>query len=190
MLEIWKYGKYSKTAGMFIYFLELKIQHITTYGYKLKNAYLDDHGKEKEYGDNCIFVQLEPIMDNGDNEGVLQLFKRKADMYVDSYAYENDLIVVIKVPDELLTKFNYFKEGKYSKLGRAEAVKYFSVPDVRYHVIVRTIDLKNYLENLLELKLPEDAELADPPEPSREILRFDIEKFRAISKELNLNESN
>lgn len=188
MLEIWKYGKYSKTAGMFIYFLELKLQHITTYGYKLKNAYLDDHGKERDYGDNCIFIQLEPIMDNGDNEGVLQIFKRKADMYIDSYTYDNDLIVVIRVPDELLTKFNYFKEGKYSKLGRAEAVKYFSVPDIRYHVIVRTIDLKKVLETTLEVTLDNDAELADPPEPSKEILRFDEVKFRAM--ELNLNESN
>lgn len=177
MVEIWKYGEYSKTAGLFLYFLNLKFNHIAAYGFKIKNAYLSDHGNEKDYGCECVYVVLESMSVSADEIGVLKVFERRPDTLLDSYMLDKDLVVVVKIPENLLPVLKHFRNGEYSKIGKNLASEHFALFDPRYNVIMRTPELKKVIEDMLGVELPKDAELADAPNPLREILRFDPEKF-------------
>ena len=177
MAEIWKYGEYSKTAGMFLYFLNIKFNHIAAYGFKIKNAYLRDHGNDKDYGCECVYVVLESMALSADEIGVLRVFEKKPDALKDSYKLGEDLVVVVKIPENLLEVLGYFRQGVYSKIGKDLAKEYFALFDPRYNVITKSPELKKTLEDLLGTELSKDAELADAPDPLREILRFNEEKF-------------
>lgn len=177
MAEIWKYGEYSKTAGMFLYFLNIKFNHIAAYGFKIKNAYLGDHGNSNNYGCECVYVVLDSIASNSDEIGVLKVFERRPDTLVDSYMVDKDLVVVVRVPDTLLQTLQHFRRGEYSKISKDLAKEHFALFDPRYSVIMKAPELKAVLEQMLGVELPKEAELADAPYPAREILRYDESKF-------------
>lgn len=178
MREIWKYNEYSKTAGLFLYFLNLKLNHISAYGFKIKNAYLADYGNPKDYGCECVFIRLSSISTSSDEIGVLKVFERRPDTLLDSYMLEEDLIIVVKVPSNLLKDLNHFRKGEYSRIRKELALEYFAFSDVRFGVLRKSLTLRLYLEKVLGVEISESAELADPPDPSKEILRFDEGIFK------------
>lgn len=179
MLEIWKYKDHTKTTGLIIHTLELGLGRLHVYGYQFKDAYLDDHGKEKEYADTCIYVKLEKIKDKVQYEKELILYLGRNGLLIDHYDVDDDFIAVIKIPELYVPDIRLFILGKYSKMHK-DFQKPFSSKDKRYHILTKSKEYKKFIEDYFETEIGDDVEFADPPDLSKEIFRYSKEKIKEI----------
>lgn len=91
---------------------------------------------------------------------------------------KTQVIYVFDFPEELLPIVEIFIEGRYSYLPEKEKIKRFLSENFRidashriFHILDRTQMLRKMMEDQLGVEIPEELDLADPPD-------IDSEEFK------------
>lgn len=175
---IWTYNQYSKTTGLLVHFLKLKIVRTDTFGYKYKDAYLYDLNRP-ELGLNIFMVYKALNKKELLRDKLLEVYPTHKLSY--ELPNTNNLVIVIPIPEEHIKDVEYFKKGEYSKINKDVIAEVFEPNDLRHHVCFKSKELKDKLENDLGTIISKDAELAPKPNIDREVLNYDISKLPTIS---------
>lgn len=124
----------------------------------------------------------------------------KNELFVELIDIGDDVLYIFKFPEEYLHEYNSFINGHYSKFGtdaKEMILEFFNhiykgninaTPFLLKvnQVLFKDTKLKRQLENELNVKLPDEAELSDIP--SVEAETFDLSKYTKESKILIGNE--
>lgn len=135
---------------------------------------------------NCLFILVK--IDN--NINVFNSFLnnlKKEDFYQYDYCYENILlwkyhIIVVKIPNEYEQSYNYFKEGKYSKMFEKQDIKKFFVNKETINVLMKNKEYKKDFKKKIQKEfnyndyIPDDIceEFDIPYSKKQEILNYNL----------------
>lgn len=158
------------------------------------NGYLNDVNHEVEY-ENCIYLVFKPS-----NLTEFELFvksekKRMKHYFVEDYDCGYGFVVIVyKIPELFIDDYKLFIEGKYSKFSK-DFMRIF--PEVKtvvdmdgfervdhslyFHVFNKSLALRNYWEEKLDIQFDEDSEVLSVPNMERET--FNIHNY--IKEEQN-----
>ena len=93
---IWTYNQYSKTTGLLVHFLKLKIVRTDTFGYKYKDAYLYDLNRP-ELGLNIFMVYKALNKKELLRDKLLEVYPTHKLSY--ELPNTNNLVIVIPIPE-------------------------------------------------------------------------------------------
>lgn len=156
----------------------------------LVNTYIfDDLGEYK----NCIFI----LHDFSFKVPEFTHYEHKLidnELFVDLIDIDNRVLYIFKFPEDYMTEYNLYKEGKYSHFGEdaKELILGFFTNIYRNninavgfllkvkHILFRNEKLKQKMERDLNVKISTDAELSDRMEISEET--FELSKVITTEK--------
>jgi len=151
------------------------VTSLETNGFKLVNLFIKDD-KKPEY-DNSIFMLL--YVQNFEDDNFKLFFQelKNHHLYLDYYNVDtNYLMIVFKVTDNEDYILKRFIRGKYSSFPK-KYINFFSSSSENincvYNVLTKNKLLKHKIEQDLNVKLSEDAELDDIPYLKEEIFRYE-----------------
>lgn len=167
---IWSYKEYSKTTGLLMHYFNIDIIGVERTGYSFVDSYLYDLDQPRDK--ESIYLRFRPIETRiGSESMLLAMYKAK-----DYYYLDEDIIIVLPIAKKFYKDVENFKEGKYSKLDLKRVEKIFGDEDLRYHVCAKSSILKERIEEELGTTISDDLELGPMPDPTREILNYDVSR--------------
>lgn len=143
----------------------------TWYGEHLINVYIGDRYRP-EYDENILVL----LRYSNDIEFIgLEDGLRQHPNYVTDYdPTTEEVMLVFSVPRDFLEDYYIFKRGKYSRL--SPRLKYLILGNddygVNYDILTRSPVRRKQYEMLLDVKIDENAELLDPPDPKIEVYGY------------------
>jgi len=177
--------KHNKTVSSIFLAPTLKIPSSTLKDFGFVNAFIKDENLDVQY-DNAVYLLFKPIVMKEFNV-FLQNEYNRTDQIVEDYNLSNGGIVVVYLLDSYFIKdFTLIKKGKYSKTS-AEFQKLFkenieiinnerqiiSEKSIQYKIFNKTLDLKNYWEDQLNITFLPEHELWDGFNFNTETLKYE-----------------
>ena len=146
------------------------------------NCFIEDMTNKKYYPSSkaCIFLLLKKPDIGEPTEGyeTIYQFLKKLNIYIEDYqpSEEADLyiMIVFRVPDEFLSDYKLFKEGKYSEMSKKikdiiiEANGVSRDKSIIGQVLDKSTELKKSWEERLGTSLPEGCEVLSIPDLNEE----------------------
>lgn len=148
--------------------------------YRIVNSYLRDKDRE-DLLTNVLFVLFKPD-DWPEFETFVEQQEQTKD-FLEEYDYEGGYVVLVyRIPFSLKRDFEKFKEGKYSEFS-ASTKNLFKkmIPDGRmgklqkslqWEIFEKEPDLREQLEDDLDVVLPDDSEVWSIPSTIKETLNI------------------
>jgi len=175
--------KKTLTSIFFVPTLQINREGLYNNGYL--NGYSQDKKKEVQY-ENCIYLLFKPkniakFKDFLDNEYL------RTKQVIDDYDYEDGFIVVVyKLDESFKNDYKLIKQGKYSQTSptfqnlfprflpvKKKNGKVEEEVSLQYRIFNKTIDIKEYWENKLDIDFKEDMEVWDTWDDNKEIMDLD-----------------
>lgn len=167
------YSQYTKTSIFILKMTGYTFPELDENGFI--NSYLGDNGAPDEFNQrrDCFYVLFLTSQLKHTFLNKLRSDKLYAGDYTVDDAYT---MVLLKVPLEYIPDLEYFRKGEYSKINKEYVTKAFSPTKDVYKILTKNNSYKKRLEQFLGLRepLPESAELADKPNMSKEIFRYNM----------------
>lgn len=150
----------------------------------LENTYLEDN--ENKYKD-CIYI----LHDFNFKDKDFTAYEHELinnELYVDSYDIGSKVLYIFKFPEDYLPEYEFFKESKYSKFGEDAKILILEFWQQVYknnpnavifltkvkNILFKENKLKRELEEQLNIKINDDAELGEFIDINNETFNFDI----------------
>lgn len=148
-------------------------------GFKLVNTYLHDKQRE-DFTTDTLLLLFRP-----ENWAEFETFLEKQEQhknFIEEYDYDKGYVVLAyKIPLSLKKDFIKFKQGRYSEFSKASKQEFKrlipsgifggrAVKSLQWEVFDREQDLKEQLEDDLDVQLPIDSEVWSVPSILRETL--------------------
>lgn len=181
--------KLTKTLTSIFFVPTLQINREGLYNNGYLNGYYSDSQKEEQYT-NCIYLLFKPknvqkFRDFLDSEYL------RTKQVIDDYDYKDGYIVIVyQLDNRFKNDYELIKKGKYSQTSQEfqklfpEVLKvykkdgtYTDEVSLQYRVFNRTVDLKEYWESKLDVRIG-DMEVWDTWYDEKETL--DLEKIREL----------
>ncbi len=152
-------------------------------GYRLVNTYLKDRNRE-DFKTDTLLLLFKP-----DNWAEFDMFLEKQEShknFIEEYDYDKGYVVLAyKIPLILKKDFLKFKDGKYSEFSKGSKQEFNrmipsgifgggKVKSLQWEIFEKEQDLKEQLENDLDVQLPEGSEVWSVPNLQNEILNIDL----------------
>jgi hypothetical protein len=165
---IWSYDKHTKTTGLLMHYLGISIRDVKRTNYKFVDAYLGDMNNPRE--GNNLLLRFTP------NKELIVKFDLLLKLYSgkEHYMIDDDVVVIFPIGNKYDKDVERFKNGEYSKLNKHRIEYLFGDDDIRYHICVKSEELKERLEDELGIIVTDDMELGPKPNPEKEILNYAV----------------
>ena len=131
----------------------------------LLNAYLSDENKESNYTSEAhLYLLYKYDAKFSEYEAYLE----SHDLFIEKYDVGNEVMFIFKIPEEHMSDYYKFLEGKYSELSNNLKTKIHTFWKLnktnKVSMVLRKAPaLRKSLENSLEVQIPENAELSSIP---------------------------
>jgi hypothetical protein len=162
----------------------LKIDRVQLKKNNYINAYLSDVRRDVQYKD-AVYLLFKPGNLNTFREFLDKEYERTKDI-LDDYDYEDGYVVVVyKLNSKWKKDFLLVKEGAYSRTSEEfkkqfpktiEITRNFVQRDeisLQHRIFMKTIDLKEYWEDKLDINFTDDMEVWDGFNIENEVLDLD-----------------
>lgn len=182
--------RWSKTSSFLL--PACGLDSITLQEYGLINAYLNDYLYERDDSDHVedIFTVFDPTLSDENFEAFCKLMRSHSN-FLDEYdvSFEGSDLVVFRM--KLNDQWKHIKSelitSKYSQIDRRYVQKYFKPrvfkgrdvygqpkfePSTNWQILTKAPELKDQLEESLNIDLPEEAEVWEKLHSEEEIFRF------------------
>ena len=160
--------KFTLTTVMLIPRFGYPYKLLSSHGFV--NGFVGDHGQEVQH-DNCIYLLFDLAV--GARYSDIEV-KLKADpLYIQQYTIlPFQVMNVLKMPEDLIKVYTYFKRGEYSRFPINFVKKYFASTSSAYKICMKDTAHKKHWEVKIGEDLSEDSEVWSRPQQEDEIYRF------------------
>lgn len=174
----------NNTTFFFADLLDIDFGILTDHGFL--NIYLSDHQHDVIH-ENALYFLFKPEKFDSSFEEFCK-FLRTNPLYIEEYDCDiGEVMFVFNFPKQYLNVLESYKKGKYSEFPDNFLKRYYP-PFVngeiskRWRICHRSTQYRQALEEKLNVKIDEKAELHDIMSPEDEIYNFNPETYNMLCK--------